>query len=104
MPGETCIIGTGIGSLAAAAVASSPSLSGLAQIAVQAVLVAFRLGMKVEAMANILEGDAGPSQSWAYVLPGVLDDTCTSVLRNFQEQHVSGSYITICRPEVLLIE
>jgi hypothetical protein len=85
---ETCLIGLCTGLFAATAIASSPSLSGLVPIAVQMVLMAFRTGAYVAAMAERLHKASSSSSSWTYVLPGINEVAASSIISNFHKTNV----------------
>ena len=89
MPKETCLIGLCTGLFAATAIASSPSLSALVPIGVQVVLMAFRTGGCVAALADRLEKDSDLSESWTYVVPGAGEVAATSMLTEFHKANVS---------------
>ena len=63
---ETCLVGVGIGLIVANAVASVDSLPSLIPLAVETVLVAFRLGAYLQFLtAQLLHKSLGPSWSTA---------------------------------------
>jgi iron transport multicopper oxidase len=86
---ETCLIGLCSGLFAATAIASSPSLSGLVPIAVQMVLMAFRTGAYVAALAERLHKNSEGSSSWTYVLPGISEVAASSIISDFHRTNVS---------------
>ncbi|CAN8106101.1 unnamed protein product [Discula destructiva] len=74
------------GMFAAAAITSTPTLSTLVPVAVQVVLMAFRTGSHVAAMAERLcPSMAERSESWTYVLPGVNGDVARTTLESFNK-------------------
>ena len=87
---ETCLIGLCTGLFAATAIASSPSLSGLVSIAVQMVLMAFRTGAYVAALAQRLHSNTDGASSWTYVLPGVGEVAASSIIAEFHRSNVSS--------------
>jgi hypothetical protein len=87
---ETCLIGLCSGLFAATAVSSSPSLSGLVPIAVQMVLMAFRTGAYVAALAERLHESSEGSSSWTYVLPEIGELAASSIIRDFHKVNVSS--------------
>jgi hypothetical protein len=87
---ETCLIGLCSGLFAATAIASSPSLSGLVPIAVQMVLMAFRTGAYVAALAERLHKSSESSSSWTYVLPGISEVAASSIISDFHRTNVSA--------------
>lgn len=93
-PSETCVVGLCTGLFAAAAIASAPSLSGLPSVAVQFVLMAFRTGAHVAALAERLQGNAEGSE-WTYVLPALGKAEASSTLEEFHNKNVSSKFITL---------
>jgi Starter unit:ACP transacylase in aflatoxin biosynthesis len=90
MPWETFLVGLCTGLFAATAIASSPSLSELVPIGVQVVLMAFRTGGHIAALANHLQKGPQLSDSWTYVVPGAGETVVTSMLAEFHKANVSG--------------
>ena len=88
-PEETCLVGLCTGLFAAAAIASSPSLSALIPLAVQFALMAFRAGSHVAAMAERLHKDIESSETWTYVLPTISEEETTSIVDVFHKENVS---------------
>lgn len=88
-PEETCLVGLCTGLFAAAAIASSPSLSSLIPIAVQVALMAFRAGAHVAALAERLHKDSDSSETWTYVLPTISEAETRSIIDLFHNQVVS---------------
>lgn len=74
------------GMFAAAAITSTPTLSTLVPVAVQVVLMAFRTGCHVAAMAERLCPAADDhSESWTYILPGMTGDNAHATLETFNK-------------------
>ncbi|KAK3902976.1 conidial yellow pigment biosynthesis polyketide synthase [Staphylotrichum tortipilum] len=69
-PDEECILGLCTGSLAAVAVGCSQSLSELVPRAVQAVVVAFRVGASVSRMKMRLASPHEMSRTWSMMVAG----------------------------------
>jgi hypothetical protein len=91
---STILSGLGIGLLSAVAVATSTSLNEIASSGVECVRVAFRLGLRVEEISQLLEprGLDGNRSSWAYV---VTDRSLQDVQEAIKEQNgeaVSDTY------------
>ena len=86
---ETYLIGLCTGLFAATAIACSPSLNALVPTAVQVVLMAFRTGAHVAALADCLHQNSESPESWTYVVPGVGETVATSILSKFHEANVS---------------
>ena len=77
------------GSLAAAAISSSSSLSELLPIAVQTVLIAFRLGLCALAMRDRLETSAEDrSQPWSVVVGDIDTQAAVAAIKEFCEANV----------------
>ena len=81
---ESCLVGLCTGLLAATAITTAPSLSALIPIAVQMVLVAFRVGLYVSGMAEQLESTDNISKSWSYVVPDISESRALEALANFE--------------------
>lgn len=84
------------GMFAAAAITSTPTLSTLVPLAVQVVLMAFRTGNHVAAMAERLcASTTERSESWTYILPGVTGESAHETLEKFNQAKVrSASTLT----------
>lgn len=86
----SCIAGFSTGLLAAAAVALSPAVPALIPIAVEVVLVAFRLGVLIENTARDIENSPHLEEfSWAYVIPGKTEADMEAALDEFHRKTVS---------------
>lgn len=88
---ELGLVGLSSGLFAATAIAISPSLSALVPIAVQLTLFAFRTGLHVASLAQLLHQVPGPTESWTYILKGVNDVTVKSIIEKFNKENVSMS-------------
>lgn len=86
---DTCVVGSGVGLLAAAAVASSPSLSSLVPIAVEVVLISYRTGSSVGAVASRLHLESSSDNCWAHLVTGLSDDNIREILSAFHREKVS---------------
>jgi hypothetical protein len=64
------VLGLCTGALAAAAVVCSRNTLELVPLAVDAVVVTFRVGMRVADMAQRLDPSDSLEQSWSFVVPG----------------------------------
>ena len=87
----SCVIGVSTGLLAAAAVALSPAVSALVPLAIEVVLIAFRLGLHVERTArNIEDSTAAASEraNWAYVVPDKTEEEAQENLAAFNSENV----------------
>lgn len=97
-PSETCLVGLCTGLFAAAAIASSPSISQLIPIAIQVVLMAFRTGAHVAALADRLNNQSESPESWTYVVPAAQESEVNSILNDFHKENatplVNQAYIS----------
>ena len=87
---ESCVVGLSTGLLAAAVVALSPTIPALMPLAVEAVLIAFRLGLHVKNTANNIEKSParGDDSSWSYVIPGKPKSEAQNALDDFHHEQV----------------
>ncbi|KAI1179145.1 polyketide synthase [Nemania sp. FL0916] len=97
-PENTRLSGLCTGLFAAAAIATGPSLSALIPIAVQVVLMAFRVGSHVGSLAERLNPSNGKSESWTYVMSFVNESDAKKIIRDFHQSegipHASQAYIS----------
>lgn len=80
-------MGLGIGLLAAAAIALSPSVPSLIPLGVEVVLIAFRTGLHVGTVANRLELQRDGSR-WSFNLDGTTNAEAQGVLDTIREARV----------------
>ena len=91
---NSCIVGISTGLLAAAAVALAPAVSLLLPLAVNVVLIAFRIGVCIDRVAYNLEDSTGhEGDSWSYVLPGKTEDEAQAALDEFHHERVSDDIV-----------
>ncbi|KAB5525769.1 hypothetical protein GE09DRAFT_1152588 [Coniochaeta sp. 2T2.1] len=95
---KTFNVGLCSGLFAATAVASTPSLSALVPVAVEVVLMAFRVGTHVHGLAEKLSPTAEASESWTHIYPGVKEAQASKVLAEF---HEANGYATANRAYAL---
>jgi len=88
-PSNTYLLGLCTGALAAAAVSSCKTLSELLPVAVQAVVVAFRLGLLVVEVGKRI--DPQSSSTWSLIFPGLSPSAVAVALKDFSEAKVSLS-------------
>ena len=82
----------GTGLLSTAAVSLSPTLADLPLAGAAVIRIAFRLGVVVQEVSQNLHAravDAGPGDSWAYVVPDVSVDEVQRELDAFHAAEVS---------------
>lgn len=87
-PADTYLLGLCTGALAAAAISSSKTLSELLPVAVQTVLVSFRLGLCVVDLRNRLELSPDNSASWSMVVPGLTAEAAATGLKEHSQARV----------------
>lgn len=83
------------GLFAAAAIASSPSISQLIPIAVQVMLMSFRTGAYVAALANRLDSRPELPESWTYVVPAAQENEVNSILGDFHKENVRCNFLIL---------
>lgn len=76
------------GIFAATAITSAPTLSALVPIAVEMVLVAFRAGLYISKIADILENRADEPESWTYLVPETDEAKAREILEDFHTSNV----------------
>ncbi|KAF6220093.1 hypothetical protein HO133_003224 [Letharia lupina] len=84
---ESCVVGLSTGLLAAAVVALSPTIPALMPLAVEAVLIAFRLGLHVKTAASNIEMSPvhDDDSSWSYIVPGKTKPEAQDALDDFHQ-------------------
>ncbi|CAK7211744.1 Type I Iterative PKS [Sporothrix bragantina] len=95
---HTFLVGLCSGLFAAAAIASTPSLSTLVPVAVQAVLMAFRTGLYVSSLADRLCPPTEKNESWTYIFPNQQEEAVRHLLAEFCSSNAippaSAAYIS----------
>ncbi|OAA61847.1 polyketide synthase [Niveomyces insectorum RCEF 264] len=95
---RTFLVGLCSGLFAAAAIASTPSLSALVPVAVQAVLMAFRTGVHVASLADRLCPPTDKSESWTYIFANQREDDVRRIVSDFCRSNTvpqaSAAYIS----------
>ena len=88
---ESCVVGLSTGLLAAAVVALSPTIPALMPLAVEAVLIAFRLGLHVKTAASNIEMSPvhDDDSSWSYIIPGKTKPEAQDALDDFHQNKVT---------------
>lgn len=91
-PSDTVFVGLCTGLLAASAVASSQSTLNLIANGLTTVRVAFRIGVKVNGVAQRLSrnGDTKVGKSWSRLVVGAQKDAAVAAVGRFNEQQVKG--------------
>lgn len=87
---KTSIIGLSSGLIAAAAASCLSPGSPCIPIALEAVRIAFKLGLYVSEVASRLEPAAEDSRGWSVVLPELSASEVQSVLDHFQTETVTS--------------
>ena len=92
---NTCLAGLGTGLLSTAAVSLSPTLADMPIAGAEVIRLAFRLGTLVDEVSQNLHPrqglEAGPGESWAYVVPDV---TADEVRRELDAIHTAEVRVT----------
>ena len=98
MGSETCVVGLSTGLLAAAVVALSPTVPALMPLAVEAVLIAFRLGLHVKNTASNIETSSAhdDGSSWSYVITGTTQSEAENALDDFHHDKVTTDHFRRC--------
>ena len=81
------MIGLGVGNLAAAAIALSPTVTSLIDLAIDIVIIAFRIGLQVDNIANHIDLQYG-SSGWSLAINGIANSEVQSLLGSFHQAHV----------------
>jgi len=90
LPNNTYVLGVCTGSVAAAAVSCSSSLSELLPLAVQASLIAFRLGLcALDVRDRLVKSAEERRRSWSVVVTGLDAHAAESAIRAFCQENVS---------------
>lgn len=96
---DSYVLGVCTGSLAASAISCSTSLSELLPVAVQTVLVSFRLGLCAEEVRDRVEiSDANRTKPWS-VVSDISPDEVAIAIDKFSNQKVSNSTNSITIPD-----
>ncbi|EED17890.1 conidial pigment polyketide synthase PksP/Alb1 [Talaromyces stipitatus ATCC 10500] len=113
---ESYVIGLCTGLLASAAIASSRTIGELIPLAVEAVVVALRLGLCAYKVRNYVGQYDGRSQSWSAVISGVSEERALALITEFGKKKglspssrpyvsaVSYNGLTISAPPLVLEE
>jgi naphtho-gamma-pyrone polyketide synthase len=88
---DSYIIGLCTGLLASAAVSSSRTVGELIPVAIEAVVVALRLGLCALKVRDFVGQNEAGSQSWSAVLSGIQEDQALVAIREFSKQKVGLS-------------
>lgn len=100
---DSYVLGVCTGSLAAAAISCSSSLSDLLPLAVQTVLVAFRLGLRALELRDRLELSVEHrSQPWSTVVSGLTTEVATEAIRTFCVENVRQSTLVSRKSLIIL--
>ena len=95
---QTCVVGLSTGLLAAAVIALSPTIPALMPLAVEAVLIAFRLGLHVKNTASNIETSSAhdDGSSWSYVITGTTQPEAQEALDDFYHDKVTSNHFRRC--------
>ena len=95
VPSNTVLVGLCTGLLAATAVSASQSALDLVANALKVVRVAFRIGVKVNEVAQRLSTVHDSQQSWSRLVVGVQKEASIAEVAQFNERKVRGLTISI---------
>ncbi|KAL1970787.1 hypothetical protein VTN77DRAFT_2621 [Rasamsonia byssochlamydoides] len=113
---DSYVIGLCTGLLASTAVSSSRTVGELIPVAIEAVVIALRLGLCALKVRDFVGQNEAHSQSWSAVLSGIQEDQALEAIREFSKQKalppssqpyisaVSSHSLTISAPPVILEE
>ena len=90
LPSESIIAGMCTGLLAGSAVSSAQSVSELLPVAVEAVMIAFRTGLRTTEIRDRIEQSSNASLSWSVVVPGMQEQSASAALKLFCEAKVGA--------------
>lgn len=82
------MIGLCTGLLASAAIASARTIGELIPLAVEAVVVALRLGLCAYKVRDYVGQYDGQSQSWSVVISGVSEEKALAIIAEFSTKKV----------------
>ena len=85
---QSRVLGCGVGLLAAAAVASSPSLSSLIPIAINAVVLSYYVGSKISTMASQLDSATSEGKCWSYDMVSCSEESISQLVSSFHHDKV----------------
>ena len=85
---QSHVIGLCTGLLASAAVASARTIGELIPLAVEAVVVALRLGLCAYKVRDYVGQYGGQSQSWSAVISGVGEEKALAIIAEFSTKKV----------------
>jgi naphtho-gamma-pyrone polyketide synthase len=86
------VIGLCTGLLASAAIASSRTIGELIPVAVEAVVVALRLGLCAFKVRDYVGQYGGQSQSWSAVISGISEEKAFDIIEQFSVKKVCHGY------------
>ncbi|PSN72911.1 conidial pigment polyketide synthase PksP/Alb1 [Corynespora cassiicola Philippines] len=105
-PAESHIVGVCTGLLSSAAISTSQTWAELFPAAIEAVLLAFRTGLRTTQVRNDIEQPSVHSQSWSMIVP-LTAQRANMVLDAFEEDqgipHASRPYISYITPNNVTI-
>ena len=94
-PSRTVIVGLCTGSLAAAAVASSPSAATLTPLAVEAVRIAFRTGLHVGISARRVYQVVDNQECWSFLVPEISELEAGEAIDDFHKEKVCTATVSL---------
>ena len=94
-PSHTRVVGSCTGLLTAAAVGSCVSLVDLLDIAVEIVIIAFRIGALVASTGTDIERSLTKSPSWSAAVSGLTAERAKEILDAFHESEVRCTCLSL---------
>ena len=87
---KSCVVGISAGLLAAAAVALSPEITALIPLAVEVILIAFRVGNHARTTARHVEvaTTQDGAKSWSHAISGMTEAEALPILASFHQEKV----------------
>lgn len=100
---KSCVVGLSAGLLAAAAVACSPEITALIPLAVEVVLIAFRVGRLARTAARHIEvtRTEDSAASWSFVIPGMTQPEAQAALSAYNQSKVHSTTHTLIRHRLI---
>ena len=86
------IIGSSTGLIAAAAISSASSQALIVPIAIETVLIAFRLGLQIDDATDRLSTRHNGNEVWSLLFPGMEEESARQAIEDFNERLVCDPF------------
>ncbi|KAI0441953.1 polyketide synthase for naphthopyrone YWA1 [Xylaria telfairii] len=83
--GSNMVIGMCTGQLAASAVASASGIGELVHLAIEAVVIAFRTGLHVTRVRDLMGDDISENRSWSFIVPKLSLELAESRIEQYSQ-------------------